>query len=64
MSDDDPRNIEWITEEMRALKREYPQMSFFIIQTHGEQMTKLEIFPDHIVDQVLQPAAQLSLFDE
>ena len=65
MSDDDPRNIEWISEEMRVLKREHPQMSFFIIQTHGEQMIKLEIFPDHTVDQVLlQPGAQLSLFDE
>ncbi len=64
MSDDDPRNIEWISAEMRELTREYPQMSFFIIQTHGEQMTKSEIFSDHTVDQVLRPGAQLSLFDE
>lgn len=64
MSDDDPKNIEWIIEEMRALKREYPAVGFFIIQTHGEQMLKHEVFSDHIVDQCLQPEAQLTLFDE
>jgi len=63
MSDDDPRNIEWIVQEMRELKREFPQMSFFIIQTHGEQMTKLEVFADHVEDDVLEPGAQLKLFD-
>lgn len=64
MSDDDPRNIEWITAEMRALKAEYPDVSFFIIQTHGEQMIKHEVFEDYVVDRCLQPEAQLSLFDE
>lgn len=64
MSDDDPRNIEWITAEMRELKRELPGMSFFIISTHGEKMIKHEIFVDHVVDRVLQPDGQLSLFDE
>jgi len=64
MSDDDPRNIEWITLEMRELKRENPRMSFFIIQTHGEQMTKLEVFADRVEDHLLQPEAQLSLFHE
>lgn len=64
MSDDDPRNIAWITDEMKVLKTEYPDVSFFIIQTHGEQMIKYEVFPDHVVDQCLPPPAQLSLFDE
>ncbi len=64
MSDDDPRNIEWILREMRELKRENPQMSFFIIQTHGDQMIKHEVFHDRVEDQLLQPEAQLSLFDE
>ncbi len=64
MSDDDPRNIEWITAEMHALKKEHPQMSFFIISTHGEQMVKLEILKDQVVDRVLQLDAQLTLFDE
>lgn len=64
MSDDDPRNIEWITQEMRELKRENPKMSFFIISTHGENMVKLEIFADRIEDQLLPVGAQLKLFDE
>jgi hypothetical protein len=64
MSDDDPRNIEWIVEEMRLLKREYRQMSFFIIQTHGEQMTKLEVFADRVQDSVVGAESQMSLFDE
>ncbi len=64
MSDDDPRNIDWITVEMKKLKLEYPSMSFFIISTHGEQMLKSEIFVDHVEDQLLQPEAQLSLFDD
>lgn len=64
MSDDDPRNIEWIIQEMRELKREYPRLSFFIIQTHGEQMTKLEVFADRIEDSMMKTEAQLKLFDE
>ncbi len=64
MSDDDPRNIEWITAEMKVLKKEFPEMSFFIISTHGEQMLKLEILSDHVEGQVLESEAQLTLFDE
>jgi hypothetical protein len=64
MSDDDPRNIEWIVREMQQLKSEFPQMSFFIIQTHGEQMLKSEVFASHVEDQVVQPSDQLTLFNE
>lgn len=64
MSDDDPRNIEWILREMQELKAEYPQMSFFIIQTHGDQMLKLEVFTDHVEDQVVRADSQLSLFED
>ena len=64
MSDDDPRNIEWILKEMQELKREFKEMSFFIIQTHGDQMIKHEVFPDHVEDRVLLATGQLSLFDE
>lgn len=64
MSDDDPRNIEWIVEEMRCLKREFPPMSFFIIQTHGEQMVKTEVFADHLQDKLVTSDAQMNLFDE
>ena len=64
MSDDDPRNIEWIVQEMRLLKHEFPQMSFFIIQTHGEQAVKLEVFANRVEDKLVSPESQLSFFDE
>lgn len=64
MSDDDPRNIEWILREMRDLKRENKAMSFFVIQTQGDKMTKHEVFVDRVEDRLLQPEAQLTLFDE
>ncbi len=43
MSDDDPKNIELISEEMRRLKIRYPEMSFFIIETQHGKMTKKEV---------------------
>ncbi len=46
MSDDDPHNIELITSEMKVLKSLYPEMSFFIIETHKGQATKWEVYPD------------------
>lgn len=46
MSDDDPHNIELIVEEMTALKRRFPQMSFFVIETQQGRFTKWEIYPD------------------
>jgi hypothetical protein len=64
MSDDDPRNIEWIVQEMKVLKQEHPKMSFFIIQTHGEQMVKLEVFADRVEDQQVGLESQMTLFDE
>lgn len=47
MSDDDPHNIELIADEMKLLKKVYPNMSFFIIETHSGRYTKTEIFMDH-----------------
>lgn len=64
MSDDDPRNIDWIVKEMQELKREYSRMSFFIIQTHGEQMIKTEVFADHLQEKAVGGSQQMSLFDE
>lgn len=64
MSDDDPRNIEWIVAEMRELKREFPENSFFVIQTHGEQFIKHEVFADQSLDRRVIPESQLTLFDE
>lgn len=45
MSDDDPKNIELITEEMKYLKRKYSEMSFFVIQTFEHSYKKFEILP-------------------
>lgn len=43
MSDDDPKNIELIIEEMKRLKTDFPEMSFFIIETHKGDYLKREI---------------------
>lgn len=43
MSDDDPKNIQLITEEMRNLKAKYPEMSFFMIATEKGEFVKHEI---------------------
>ncbi len=46
MSDDDPHNIELITQEMRALKAKYPRMSFFVIETQAGRFVKFEVYAD------------------
>ncbi|MBT5094791.1 MAG: hypothetical protein HOM21_11135 [Halobacteriovoraceae bacterium] len=43
MSDDDPHNVELITEEMKELKRKYSDMSFFVIETSADGYVKREI---------------------
>lgn len=43
MSDDDPKNIQLIRDEMTRLKSERPKMSFFIIETQHGSFTKKEI---------------------
>jgi len=43
MSDDDPRNVELITEEMKVLKKKYPDMAFFVIQTFEDSYVKTEV---------------------
>lgn len=35
MSDDDPKNIESVLAEMAEIKRRYPKMGFFVIDTNG-----------------------------
>ena len=65
MSDDDPENIRLIMEEMTALKEQFPENSFFVIETHRGQHIKREVFPNYTIDQVLLPSGeQLSLFDK
>ncbi len=65
MSDDDPKNIELITEEMRELKVQYPEMSFFVIQTFKDSFTKFEILPHEtreIISKKESRSDQLTLF--
>ncbi len=63
MSDDDPENVRLIVEEMVRLKNEFPDNSFFVIETHRGQFIKREVFANYTVDQILLPVGeQLSLF--
>lgn len=64
MSDDDPQNIKLITEEMARLKGAYPEMSFYVIETHNGKFIKHEVFADHVEDRVLPREDQLKLFSE
>jgi hypothetical protein len=62
MSDDDPKNIELIIEEMTRLKRRYPEMSFFVFDTHKGQHLKREVFEFHTEEQKMTRQEQLTLF--
>jgi hypothetical protein len=43
MSDDDKKNLALIFDEMKALKKDYPGMSFFVINTSGSTYVKKEV---------------------
>lgn len=64
MSDDDPKNIQLAAEEMARLKSDYPEMSFFMIETHNGDFVKHEItkhgFKSHLV---YDGTSQLDLFN-
>lgn len=62
MSDDDPHNIKLILEEMTRLKRDYPEVSFFVFDTHKGQVIKHEVFEFHTEEQSLTRQDQLQLF--
>ncbi len=65
MSDDDPKNVELITEEMRELKFKYPDMSFFVIQTFKDSYQKFEVLPyetREIISKKESQSNQLTLF--
>lgn len=65
MSDDDHKNIELISEEMRSLKQKYPEMSFFVIETFNDSYTKYEIL-EHETREIISAkeskSNQLTLF--
>lgn len=48
MSDDDPRNIQLIIQEMSKLKVEYPEMKFFMIETQNGEFIKHEVLQEGI----------------
>lgn len=58
MSDDDPKNLALIIEEMRALKAIYPEICFFVIETHEGQFVKHEI--NHLITSVENKASAIS----
>lgn len=64
MSDDDPKNIQLIVEEMTRLKSNYPQMSFFMIETHAGDFIKHEITQAGLKSHLIHDgASQLDLFN-
>ena len=68
MSDDDPKNIQLIVEEMTRLKSSYPEMSFFMIETHNVDLVKHEISQhglksEYIHDDSAYDSRQLDLFN-
>lgn len=62
MSDDDPRNIALIVEEMLRLKKQYPEMGFFMIETQNGEFLKQEITLSGLtasrIEAVPEPMAQ------
>jgi hypothetical protein len=65
MSDDDHKNIELISEEMRELKKDFPEMSFFVIETFKNSFKKYEILlheTREIISGNESQGSQLSLF--
>lgn len=63
MSDDDPKNIQLIIEEMTKLKTEYPEMSFFMIETQKGEFIKHEITISGLQGKRLDPGVeQIKLF--
>lgn len=63
MSDDDEKNIELITEEMKYLKRKYPEMSFLVIQTFEHSYIKREILQQRTRRvKIVDETEQLQLF--
>ena len=53
MSDDDPHNIELMLEEMILLKKDYPEVAFFLIETCGDRHFKYEVHPSHVNKQTM-----------
>lgn len=64
MSDDDPKNLALIIDEMRSLKKIYPEVCFFVIETHEGQFVKHEINQYHSQNEsYLSGMLQMSLHE-
>lgn len=63
MSDDDPKNIELIVEEMTRLKSRFPEMSFFMIETQNGNFVKHEVTANFVRSEEMDKVNQLSLFE-
>lgn len=61
MSDDDPKNLELVVAEMTDLKKDYPENSFFVIETKKGSYLKKEIFTDHLDINEVSHSLQLNL---
>lgn len=64
MSDDDPRNILLIVEEMTRLKTRFPEMSFFMIETQHGNFIKHEVKLNGSYGERFEGLSQLSFFEE
>lgn len=64
MSDDDPKNIQLIAEEMTRLKARFPEMSFFLIETQNGSFIKHEVRSHGFSSEKAESLAQLSFFEE
>jgi hypothetical protein len=65
MSDDDPGNIDLITDAMVELKKKFPRMSFFVIQTYDHGFERREVLTNEIKTIVSKSESrldQLNLF--
>lgn len=65
MSDDDPKNIDIIIDEMQSLKSKHPLMSFFVIRTFKSLYIKDEILESStrtIINKAQSASGQLNLF--
>lgn len=64
MSDDDPKNIQLIAEEMTRLKSRFPEMSFFLIETQGGRFVKHEIGTSGWGGEKVENLSQLSFLED
>ncbi|MGZ3770010.1 MAG: hypothetical protein ACXVCR_07025, partial [Bdellovibrio sp.] len=64
MSDDDPRNIQLIVEEMTRLKSRFPEMSFFMIETQHGNFIKHEVKLGRSYGEKIESLSQLSFFED